>query len=212
MHILGKYTNQQRNTGTLLHMVAPQVCELGNSVLYWMLLVSKWKHCQLRGSLRRNLQVTCTFLFEAQCFWSARDPAGYQWPFSALLTGRLYSFLLPSKIQRNFKVYFWETGWFRHWIKCHPRIHHYNHLVAQLSFFLFQFCQSQSQLSAALHFLLPQDLSVLGCVRLRALLLDLRKRKTRTIKHQWLASDWKKMRSISSDTWIIVKYRLSWTR
>lgn len=70
----------------------------------------------------------------------------------------------------------------KHWIKCHTRTHHHSHLVAQLSFLLFQLCQSQSQLSAALQLLLPQYLSVLGCVRLCALLLDLRKRKNKDQK------------------------------
>lgn len=157
--------------------VSPRVCEPGNTALYWILLVPNWKRCQPWGSMRRNLQVTCTFLFEALCFSSAPFPAGCRWPFSALPTGRLYSFLLPSKIQSHFKICFGENRL----IKKSNEMSHYNDLVTQLSLFLFQLCQPQSQLSAALQLLLPQHLSVLGCVSLCTLLLDLWKRKTRTI-------------------------------
>lgn len=174
--------------------------------------VCKWKHCQLCGSMRRNLQVTCTFLFEAQCFSSAQDPGGYQWPFSALLTARLYSFPHPST--STFSVMISNKMF------AHTEICHYNHLVAQLSLFLLQLCQTQSQLSAALQLLLPQHLSVLGCVRLCALLLDLW--KTRTISGRKWMNEWikmpvpgirqakKKMRSITPDAQTIVKLRLSW--
>lgn len=128
---------------------ASQPRKLGKTALYWTLVVTKqWEEVLPRvgGVLGRSLGVTCTFLFEALCFSASPDPSGCRWPFSALLFSWLSSFLSPPAIIQIVKIKSW------------PKImkHSYylsvvmsacawkRHLSVQLSFFLFELCQTES--------------------------------------------------------------------